>query len=87
MAGPCSVAAEGDGVAAGAGRRDEDPAFVLFGLMLVGDAGESELVREPGDCLVIVADDERDMGEVRHYSGSAQPVRVSPATRSSTAIG
>lgn len=53
------MAAEGDGVAAGAGRRDEDPAFVLFGLMLVGDAGESELVREPGDCLVIVADDER----------------------------
>ena len=33
-------------------------AFVLLGLMLVGDEGEAELVREPGNRLAIVADDE-----------------------------
>jgi hypothetical protein len=31
--------------------------------MLVGDEGEAELLREPGDRLVIVADDEGDVGE------------------------
>jgi hypothetical protein len=51
----------GGGVVAGAGRRDEHPAFVLLGLMLVGYEGEAEHTREPGDRLVIVADDEGDV--------------------------
>ena len=53
---------EGNGVLAGAGRRDEHPAFVLLRLVLVGDEGEAEHAREPGDRLVIVADDEGDVG-------------------------
>ena len=54
---------EGGGVVAGAGRRDEHPAFVLLGLMLVGDEGEAELLHDPGDRLVIVADDVGRLGE------------------------
>lgn len=55
---------EGGGVLVHAGRRDEQPAFVLLGLMLLGDEGEAEDTREPGDRLVIVADDEGDVGDV-----------------------
>jgi hypothetical protein len=35
---------EGDAAGAGAGRGDEHPAFVLLGLIAVGDEGEAELV-------------------------------------------
>ena len=53
---------EGGGVLARAGRRDEHPAFhFIEGSIL--DEGEAELLREPGDRLVIVADDEGDVGE------------------------
>ncbi len=41
-----------------AGRRDEHRTFVLLGLVLIGDEGEAEHACEPGDRLVIVADDE-----------------------------
>ncbi len=54
---------EGGGVVTGAGRRDEHPAFVLLGLVLIGDEAEAEHLRESGDRLIIVADDERDVGE------------------------
>jgi hypothetical protein len=54
---------EGGGVLAGAGRGDEHPAFFLLGLTFVGNEGEAELLPEPGDRLVIVADDEGDVGE------------------------
>jgi hypothetical protein len=54
---------EGGGTVAAAGRRDEHPALVLLGLILVGDDDEAELLREPGDRLVMVADDQGDMGE------------------------
>jgi hypothetical protein len=50
-------------VLAGAGRRDEQPALVLLGLILVRYKGEAEHAGEPGDRLVIVADDESDMCE------------------------
>jgi hypothetical protein len=46
---------------AGAGRRDEHPAFVLLGLVLIGDDGEAELFGELGDGVVITADDEGDV--------------------------
>jgi hypothetical protein len=48
---------------AGAGRGDEHPAFVLLGLILVGDEGEAQHALEPGDRLGLVADDEGDLGE------------------------
>jgi len=44
---------EGGGVVARTGRRDENPALVLLGLILIGDEGEAELLPEPGDRLVI----------------------------------
>ena len=47
----------------------EQPAFVLLGLILDGDEGEAELVRESGDRLVIAEDDEGDVGEgLGHHS-------------------
>jgi hypothetical protein len=65
---------EGGGVVAPAGRRDEHPALVLLGLNLVGDEGEAELLRKPADRLVIVADDEGDVGEgLVHFRGSSVP--------------
>jgi len=42
---------------------DEQPAFVLLGLVLVRDEGEAEHLGEPGDRLIIVADDEGDVGK------------------------
>lgn len=56
----------GGGVVAGAGRGDEDPAFVLLRLILVRSEGEAELLSESGDRLVIVADGECNVGEVSH---------------------
>lgn len=68
---------ESGGICPRAGRRDEDPAFVLLGLNRVLDEGEAERSREPGDRLVIVADDEGNVGEglghpslVHHCRGS-----------------
>jgi len=47
---------EGGGAPARAGRCDEDPAFG-FVQSRIHDEGEAELLREPNDRLVIVADD------------------------------
>ena len=46
-----------------AGWRNEHPAFVLLGLVLIGDEGEAEHLDEPRDRLVIVGDDEADVGD------------------------
>lgn len=43
-------------------RRDECPALVMLGLILVGDEDEAGLLSGPGGRLVIVADDEGDVG-------------------------
>src|SRR3954451_20565170 len=80
---------EGGSVRPGAGRGDEHPAFVLLGLVLVGDEGEAQHVREPGDRLVIIADDEGDVGEVRHpeiqslkfFNGHAKLHQIAPYRR------
>jgi hypothetical protein len=45
------------------GRRDEDPALALLGLMLIGDDAEAKLLRKPGDRLVVVADEEGGVGD------------------------
>ena len=70
-------AAEWVGIGAGARRATSTPMLVLLRLMFVGDKGEAELFGEPRNCLVIVANDEGDVGEglrrlgtVPKYSGT-----------------
>ena len=53
---------DGGGLGAGAGRADGDPALVLLELMGVLDQREAELADIEGERLVIVADDEGDVG-------------------------
>ena len=53
----------GLGHALAAGRGDQHPPFVLFGLIFVGDQHEAELADVEGDRLVIVAHDQGDMGQ------------------------
>ena len=50
------------GVCGRAGRADRDPPFVLRGLIGVLDQLEAELADVEGERLVMVADDEGDMG-------------------------
>jgi hypothetical protein len=53
---------DGGGVRGCAGRADDDPALVLLGLRRVLDQGEAELAYVEGERLVIVADEDSDMG-------------------------
>ena len=47
--------------AAGSGRRDQDPAFVLLRLIGVFDEREAERLRKESDRFVVVPNNERDM--------------------------
>lgn len=72
-------AGEEEGGGRRAGRRDEDSAFVLLGLILVGDEGEAGLLREPGARLGLVAGDEVDVDIVyRCAEGISGSIGVRP---------
>lgn len=49
-----------------AGRANGDPSFILLGLVCVLDEGEAELADVEGECLVIIADEQGDVGEMGH---------------------
>ena len=52
------------GILRSTGRADGDPSFVLRGLVTVLDQREAELADIEGERLVIVADDQGDVGDV-----------------------
>lgn len=87
---------DGGGVGRGAGRADGDPALVLLGLVFVGDEGEAEFADVEGDGLVIVANDEGDVGQVgiAFYSkcgcrarGAGEPLSKPSVLKSSSMSG
>lgn len=63
---------DGGGTGRRTGRADRHPALVLFGLVGVFDQREAELADIESKCFVIVADDQGEMGEMRHRLGDAK---------------